>query len=202
MKRLHYAMLVLCVAATTVACRDAGAPYADRTPSAPPGTPGAAGTSGAAESTVSAPDRNFVSEMLSGNQAEVELGQLAQRMASNQRVKDFGAMIVRDHQKANADLKTAAREAKIELPATEPDSEKHKDVQERLAKLSGMEFDREYMKEMVEGHEKAVEAIEDKTEGNTNDHVKQWALTTLPIVKKHLDEAKEIHGSLEKRSGT
>jgi putative membrane protein len=200
MKRLHYAMLALCMAATTVACGDR-ATDADRTPSATPGTPGAAGTSGT-EAITNVADRNFVGDMMKSNQAEVELGRLAEQKATNRQVKDFGAMMARDHQKANAELKAAAAEAKIDPPATEPDQDEHKDVHDRLAKLSGMEFDREYMKEMVKGHEKAADAIEDKADGSGNDHLKQWAATTLPAVRKHLEEAKQIQESLDKRSGT
>jgi putative membrane protein len=65
-----------------------------------------------------------------------------------------------------------------------------------------MEFDREYMKAMVDDHQKAVDEVEEKADKADNDHVKQWAAQALPTLKKHLEQAKQIHESLEKRSGT
>jgi putative membrane protein len=62
-----------------------------------------------------------------------------------------------------------------------------------------MEFDREYMKAMVDEHEKAVDDVEAKAEKADNDHVKEWAAKTLPTLKKHLEEARQIQESLEKR---
>jgi putative membrane protein len=78
----------------------------------------------------------------------------------------------------------------------------HKDVRDRLAKLSGVEFDREYIKAMVDDHEKAVKDAEDKADKADNDHVKQWAAKAIPTLKKHLETAKNIQDTLDKRSGT
>jgi putative membrane protein len=205
MKRWNYAMLALCLAATTVACAGDRAPDADRPADATPGTPGAAGTAGTAARDATpdpAADRDFVGDMTADGHAEVELGKLAQQKARNAQVKEFAAMMVRDHQNAGTELKTAAAQANIETAAIYADTDEHKDLRERLAKLSGTEFDREYIEAMVDDHEKAVNDVEDKAERAGSDHVKQWAARTLPTLKKHLEQAKQIQDSLEKRSGS
>jgi putative membrane protein len=147
-------------------------------------------------------DRDFVGDMMADGHAEVELGKMAQQKARNPQVKEFAANMVRDHQKAGAELKTVAANANIDTSTIDADMDHGKDLRERLSKLSGMEFDREYMKAMVDEHEKAVDEVEDKAEQADNDHVKQWAAKALPVLKKHLEQARHIQETLEQRSGS
>ena len=65
-------------------------------------------TSGEATAPVSEEDSKFAVMAASGGMMEVQLGELAQQKAASQRVKDFGAMMVRDHTKANDELKNLA----------------------------------------------------------------------------------------------
>src|SRR5688500_11588743 len=53
-------------------------------------------------------DRQFILEAASGGMMEVEAGRLAEQNAANQRVKAFGAMMVRDHSAANEQLRAIA----------------------------------------------------------------------------------------------
>lgn len=156
------------------------------------GTPGAAGTSG-----TSIGDRNFVEDMAADGQAEVALGQLAQQKATSPEVKEFGEMMVRDHTKAGQELKSIAAKHSIELKADLNDDSK--DLRERLAKLSGNEFDREYIKAMVDDHEKAVDDVKEKAEKSDNPEIKQWASKTLPTLEQHLERARQINNTIERR---
>ena len=198
MKRWNHMMVAVCMAAAAVACSGDPAPAdtarADR--------PEAVGTSGEAKAEAGRADRDFVGDMLAGGRAEVDLGKLAQQKARNKQVKDFAAMMVRDHTKAAAELKTVATQANIDVTTVDADMGDNKDAHDRLAGLSGMEFDREYMQMMVDKHEKTVDELESKAERADNDHVKQWAAKALPTVKKHLEQARQIDESLEKRSGS
>src|SRR4028118_2065605 len=51
----------------------------------------------ATNSTLQENDTKFMMKAASGGMMEVELGQMAQQKAKNQKVKEFGAMMVRDH---------------------------------------------------------------------------------------------------------
>jgi putative membrane protein len=119
---------------------------------------GAVGTSGGAD--VSRGDRDFVNDVAIANMAEIELGKLAAGRAVNAEVKRFGQMMVDDHTAAGTKLKTVATSHNIPLP-TEID-DKHRDLRERLSKLQGAEFDREYMKAMVDGHEDVIDKLESR----------------------------------------
>ena len=196
MKRWNYGLLTLCLAATTIACAEDRAPDADRPPEAAPGTPGAAGTTGTSA------DLDFVGEMMADGRAEVELGKLAQQKSRNSQVKEFAATVVRDHQQADAELKTAATQANISLSQVDPDMDHHEAIRDRLTELSGTAFDREFIKAMIDDHEKAVNDVENKADRAESDHVKQWAAKTLPTLQKHLEHAKQIQESLGKPSGS
>jgi putative membrane protein len=68
--------------------------------------------------TVSKENSEFAVNAANGGMAEVELGKLAQEKASSQAVKDFGAMMVKDHSKANEEMIGIAKSKNIMLPAT------------------------------------------------------------------------------------
>src|SRR4051812_35150399 len=95
-----------------------------------------AGLASAADSgSLAGSDRNFIVEAGKGGMAEVELGNLAKDKAQNQEVKDFAARMVRDHSKANDELKTIASSKGVQLPtALDKSAQKEK---EKLDKLSG-----------------------------------------------------------------
>lgn len=77
--------------------------------------------------------------------------------------------------------------------------EDHRSLHVHVGKLSGSEFDREYIRAMVEDHEQTLNDIESKADGAANDHVRHWAARTLPFVQKHLERAKQIHDAPERR---
>ena len=53
-------------------------------------------------------DHCFLKNAAEGGLVEVELGALAQEQGSSQAVKDFGAMMVREHMVTNRKLQTLA----------------------------------------------------------------------------------------------
>jgi putative membrane protein len=137
---------------------------------------------------LSAADRAFVKDAAAGGLAEVELGDLAKQKASSSDVKQFGDRMVTDHSKANDELKTWAREKGIVLPNDlDP---KHKALRDKLSKLSGDEFDKAYMREMVSDHEKDVAAFKKESTSAKDADLKNWAGKTLPTLEDHLKQAK------------
>src|SRR5215831_4125233 len=73
-------------------------------------------------STMSAPVgkdvADFTTKVATGGMMEVQLGQIAQTKAMDPRVRDFGAMMVKDHSAANDELKRLAASKHIDLPNT------------------------------------------------------------------------------------
>jgi len=135
------------------------------------------------------PDTAFAKEAAVGGMAEVELGNLAKEKASNNDVKQFGDRMVTDHSKANDELKQWASQKKVTLP--EKLDQKHQATRDRLAKLSGAAFDREYMHEMVMDHQHDVAAFTRESKTGKDPDLKAWAGKTLPTLQDHLKMAKD-----------
>jgi putative membrane protein len=146
---------------------------------------------GTTASALSEHDRQFFTEAAHGGMAEVEMGRLATERASNPAVKQFGQRMVDDHTRANNELKQLAARKGVTLP-TALDSEQ-RDKLDRLSKLSGAAFDREYMKEMVADHDKDVEEFQKESERATDPDVKAFASKTLPMLQQHLELAGETN---------
>ncbi len=138
---------------------------------------------------------DFLVRAADGGLSEVEAGKLGQEKATNAKVKSFASMMVNDHTAANDKVKSLAASRNINLPNA-PSAENAKKVED-LSKKSGAEFDREFMKMMVDDHEKTIDLFE-KASGNVNDtEIKAFADNTLPKLKEHLESAKQIRDGLK-----
>jgi len=134
------------------ATRSPAAQPASATDSAKPSTAMGSNnaTAMATSASVSRGDRKFMERAAQGGMAEVQLGKLAAEKALSPEVKQFGQRMVDDHGKANDRLKQLATTKGVNLP-TELDRSTQREM-DKLAKLSGADFDREYMKHMVSDH--------------------------------------------------
>src|SRR5262245_42103812 len=75
-----------------------------------------AGAAGAPISGADNPDHDFYQKAAEGGIAEVEAGKLAQLKGTSEEVRDFGAMMVEDHTKANNRLSKLADDKGVKLP--------------------------------------------------------------------------------------
>jgi putative membrane protein len=129
----------------------------------------------------------FIKEAASGGMMEVELGKMAVGKAANDKVKEFGRRMQEDHGKANNELKSLAANKGVEIPK---DLEgKHKTTVDRLSKLSGEEFDRQYMRAMIDDHKEDLRKFEREADKGKDSQIKKFASKQVPILKKHLELA-------------
>jgi len=140
-------------------------------------------------------DAEFAVKAADSGLAEVNASEVAQQKAQDQRVKDFAAMMVQDHTKANEELKMIAASKNITLP-TAPGEPHLKDIAD-LNEYTGADFDKEYMDLMVNNHEKAVSLFEDAADNAEDGEIKAYAAKTLPALQKHLEHAKTIRDALK-----
>jgi putative membrane protein len=140
-------------------------------------------------------DSKFMVKAASGGMMEVELGQLAQQKAQNKRVKDFGAMMVKDHTKANEEMKALAANKNVTLPqAMGEDHQKHvTDLREKTGKA----FDKAYMSMMVDDHQEDVNDFENISTNGKDADLKAFAAKTLPVLRTHLESAKSINDAIK-----
>ena len=152
---------------------------------------------GAQQSTTEAKlqrtDRNFVSKAVEDNREEVELGKLAQGKASSDAVKQFGQRMVEDHSAANQDLLQLAENKGMKLQDKAPKADRE---MERLAKLQGPEFDREYVRAMVKDHKQDVAEFRRMHSGAVDPNLKAWVDKTLPTIEDHLKTIEGIQAQM------
>jgi len=144
----------------------------------------------AAEQTLNDADKAFVKKAVSGGKMEVELGQMAKTKAKSQEVKDFGAMMVKEHGKANDELKTILNKKNMKVPRKL--EVKHNATKMMLKPLSAEKFDKQYMEHMVSDHMKDVTEFKEAQQTLADQDIKGWVEKTLPVLEKHLEKAREV----------
>ena len=137
----------------------------------------------------------FMVKVADVGMTEVKLGQMAQDKGMSQRVKDFGAMMVKDHTAAGDELKNLAGQKNVTLPATVGDE--HQKKIDDLNKKTGKGFDKAYINAMVDGHQSAVNDFEKASKNTKDADIKAWVDKTLPTLKMHLDSAKAIQKGIK-----
>lgn len=153
-----------------------------------------AGPATAQVQLVSDQAREFVRKAATGGRAEVEFGRIATQRAARQSVRAFGERMVADHGRGNAELASLARSKGLEVPtALEPSQQAMRD---RLSGLSGADFDRAYMSEMVRDHTEDITLFERASEISTDPDVKAWAAWSLPMLRDHLALARQVNSEV------
>ena len=133
--------------------------------------------------------QTFVDKAAVGGMFEMESSQLALKMSENLDVKQFADMMVNDHGKANAELKSLADEQGLTVPSSL--DEEHAALVKTLAK-AGDQFDAAYAKAQLDAHEAAVELFENYASKGENKELQMFAVATLPTLHGHLEKIKEI----------
>jgi len=136
-------------------------------------------------------DAGFMAMVAQANLAEVDAGRLALKKSSNPDVKKFAQHMIDDHTQANSDLADLAHKKGMDLPSKA--DEAHQRELARLAEMSGAEFDRAYMKHMVEDHKEDVALFEKEAKDGKDAKVKAFAEKALPTLKEHLKLAEETY---------
>lgn len=140
--------------------------------------------------TLSTFDKDFLTKAAQGNMAEVRLGNLAAEKASSNDVKRFAQRMVTDHTQAGQQLNQLATTLNF-TPPQDLNPEQQNAIS-RLETASGKDFDREYMKMMVDDHRKDISEFERAAAQATNPDVKQFASQLLPTLNEHAKLAHEI----------
>lgn len=146
------------------------------------------------DKVVTGGDLSFINDAGPGGLAEVELGRLAMGRGTNAEVKKFAQQMIEDHSKAGEKLRKLALQKQVILPSKIlPQAQQ---TMEKLAKLSGGEFDRAYVKAMVEAHEKDVAAFDATARNGTDADVKAFAAETVPTLRHHLEMIRALAKSM------
>jgi putative membrane protein len=139
---------------------------------------------------LSSADRSFVDEAAAGGLAEVQDAQLAQQKSISSDVKQFASLMITDHTQANTELKQIAQGKGI-TPRNALTRAQQR-AEEDLKKLSGGPFDRQYMKQQVEDHQKTVALFQTEANSGQDAQLKGFAQKYLPKLQQHLQMAQSL----------
>lgn len=138
---------------------------------------------------------NFWAEAAQTNMAEIQEGQLALQKSQNEQVKQLAQKLIDDHTQANDKLKEIAASKNVTLPTDV--SAKQKAMMEKLSGLSGDKFDKEFIKEQISGHEKAISMFKKQADKGADADAKAYASSNLPALQSHLEMARSINNSMK-----
>ncbi|HEX9963129.1 MAG TPA: DUF4142 domain-containing protein [Pyrinomonadaceae bacterium] len=144
-------------------------------------------------------DTKFMMQAASSDMMEIATSNMALQKSQNAEVRRFAQMMVDDHTKTSAQLKSIAATKNVTLPA-EMDS-KHRAMADKLAGVSGDKFDMEYMKMQVKAHEAAVKLFRTESDKGTDADVKGFAAANLPALEMHLNMARTMSGNMKNMKG-
>jgi len=153
MKRICLSWVAV-VAVITIGCSRTERSKTDASEQRPGGA--AIGTGG----VVVKSDEDFVHDVAIMNMTEIELSRMALTKATSPDVRSFAQRMIDDHGAAGDKLKGVISAYQMQWPS-QLDDEHRKSVDE-LAKKQAGDFDREYAKAMVHGHQDLVAKLESR----------------------------------------
>jgi putative membrane protein len=141
-------------------------------------------------SALSKSDQRHFEHLAQSNMAEIQTSKLAQSKASSDEVKQYGERMVEDHGKMLEQQRTMAKAKNVKLPVAPDD--KHQAALKRLQGLSGQQFDRAYMEQMVQDHQAALRLVKDIAGKADDPELKAMGEKAVPEIQKHLEMAKQL----------
>ena len=139
-------------------------------------------------------DKKFLATAAQSDQNEIALSQLAEQKATNPAVKAFAEKMVKEHTQMTASMKPFADSWGLTAP-TGPDSDHQKEL-DKLNGLSGNDFDKEYMDQMVTDHSKALSAFTTEAKDTKDVKFRAAVLKGKTAVAAHKNMAYDLKKKL------
>ncbi|SHJ36380.1 putative membrane protein [Hymenobacter daecheongensis DSM 21074] len=134
-------------------------------------------------------DAEFMQSAAASDQNEIQLSKLALEKGVSGMAKEHANMMVKDHTKSTADLKVIAGKKNVVLP---PDMDaEHKAIAAEMRKLSGKEFEKKYLDQMVTDHQKTLNTLKAHQAMTKDADVQGFIGKVMPVVQNHLDMSKK-----------
>jgi putative membrane protein len=135
-------------------------------------------------------DKDFIKNVSESSATEVEIGKLAADKASTDAVKGLGKQMVEAHTQTGQHLKEAAAALKVQVSDDPP--RKAKKAEDKLAKLSGADFDRAYIKMAADEQKQTVKQFEREAKNGKAPGVKDFASKNLSAEQERQKQAEEL----------
>jgi putative membrane protein len=135
------------------------------------------------------------------NDAEIEIGEMAQTKATDPQVREFARRILTDHRALKTEATSTAQ--RLSLTPTVPASDDNlradhqAGMRDLSAKAKGREFDEAFVEHEIKMHKKVLDDVEDAIARNRNQEIRPLLEKARDGLRTHLRTAEE----LEKKFG-
>jgi putative membrane protein len=135
---------------------------------------------------------DFVTLAAQSDMLEIQSSKLALQKSDSDKTKTFAQKMIDDHTKTSTELKELVSSGKVKVSAPSALDKKHEAKLDKLTKLQGKDFTKEYDDMQVSAHKDAVSLFERYGKDGDNPDLKAFASKTLPALKEHLQMAQEL----------
>lgn len=149
-------------------------------------------------------DATIVAIFDEANTADIETGTLAMKKGSSKEVRDFGAMLARDHKQVRQSGRDLAKQLSVTPTAPVPDAgmRAHQAAMASLKKLSGAEFDHAFLQHEVAFHKSVIDAVSSTLlPAIQNADLKALVVKVAPAFQAHMMAAAELDNKLQGEKG-
>jgi putative membrane protein len=135
------------------------------------------------------------------NDAEIQIGEMAQTKATDPQVRDFARRIIGEHRALKTEVTSTAQ--RLSLTPTMPAADEglksdHAEGMRNLeARARGREFDEAFLEHEIKMHKKVLDEVEDALQRNRNQEIRPLLEKARDGLRAHLRTAEE----LEKKFG-
>jgi putative membrane protein len=144
-------------------------------------------------------DATIVAIFDNANTADVATGKLASERGHSKEVRQFGAMLARDHAMVRQQGRDLAKKLGVtpSPPANDKSAQDQAAVLHRLSALTGAEFDRAFLQREVQFHKDVIAAIQTTLlPAIKNEELKALVVKIAPAFQAHLQMAENLNKQL------
>jgi putative membrane protein len=154
-------------------------------------TPAAAQSAATSAAAARTDSRAYLQTAASSDLFEIQSSQVALRVSRNQAIRDFAQMLVDDHTRLSAEMKTTAAGAGMAPPppALLP---AHAQKLRLLQSTSAARFDAAYRREQIAAHQQALALHRGYANAGDVPAFKAVAARAVPVIEHHLQTAQAL----------
>ncbi|MGH7664513.1 MAG: DUF4142 domain-containing protein [Gemmatimonadaceae bacterium] len=140
-------------------------------------------------------DATIIAIFDAANTADIETGELAMQRGESKEVRDFGAMLARDHQNVRQQGRDLARRLGVTPtpPAGDAHAKAHELAMAELRSLHGTEFDHAFLQHEVAFHKAVLDAVKTTLlPAIRNAEIRDLVVKVAPAFQAHMMAAESL----------
>jgi putative membrane protein len=153
----------------------------------------------ASAATPALDDPTIVAIFDNANTADIQTGKLASERANSKDVRQFGAMLARDHAMVRQQGRDLAKKLGVTptAPAGDKSAADEAAVIKRLSSLHGAEFDKAFLQREIKFHSDVIAAVNSTLlPAIKNEELKALVVKVAPAFQAHLQMAENLNKQL------